>query len=128
MLVADLVRSRSRRDVSETAGSDRLELPARHTLLGALARTSCPVVIDCTNADGMDELVDDAVARGVRFVSARLVAPVIERDRRVAASLIAAILVADATTLTARSAWVGQKFEGGDDSGQKMTRPRHYPA
>lgn len=127
-LVADLVRSRSRRDVSETMMSDRLELHARPTMLGVLARASCPVVIDCTTADGMDELVDELVTRGCRFFSARLAPPLIELDRDVAASRIAAFLVSEVTALAARSAWVGQKFEAADVSGQKMPRQRHYPA
>lgn len=88
-VVAELVAARARRaahasataratDAIASGASNPLELPARATQLDALARLGDTVLVDCTAADGMEDVYEEALARGLHVVTANkkpLVAP-----------------------------------------------------
>lgn len=65
----------SREDVSsgatlQSAAPNLLELPARTTHFDALTRSSDTVLVDCTAADGMEDVYEEALARGLHVVTA----------------------------------------------------------
>lgn len=84
-VMAELIAARSRH--AETARAcggiagpapNPLELPARATQLDTLARLGDTVLVDCTAADGMETVYEEALARGLHVVTANkkpLVAP-----------------------------------------------------
>ncbi len=72
--------------ISALLGGSAPDLPA---LLDALGRLPVPVLVDCTAADGMDEVYHAAFARGIHVVAANkkpLALPSAERDALFAAA------------------------------------------
>lgn len=81
-ILADLLVTRARHPSANggttNGASNQLELPARATQLDTLARLGDTVLVDCTAADGMDEVYEEALSRGLHVVTANkkpLVAP-----------------------------------------------------
>ncbi|MBX3217988.1 MAG: hypothetical protein KF850_38640 [Labilithrix sp.] len=84
-VMAELALARARHDGADGAcgrlvspAPNPLELPARATQLDALARLGDTVLVDCTSADGMETVYEEALARGLHVVTANkkpLVAP-----------------------------------------------------
>lgn len=60
--------------------TNAIDFPARSTQLEALARLSDPVLIDCTAADGMEAVYEEALLRGIHVVTANKKALVARRD------------------------------------------------
>ncbi len=81
-VLADLLATRARHASvnggTTNGASNQLELPARTTQLDTLARLGDTVLVDCTAADGMEDVYEEALSRGVHVVTANkkpLVAP-----------------------------------------------------
>jgi aspartokinase/homoserine dehydrogenase 1 len=78
-VMAELVATRASRASGGNATSaaivpsnapNLLELPARTTHLDALARLTDTVLVDCTAADGMEDVYEEALSRGLHVVTA----------------------------------------------------------
>lgn len=68
--MAELVSGRGAGAAASTDAPNLLDLPARATHLDALARLTDTVLVDCTAADGMETVYEEALARGLHVVTA----------------------------------------------------------
>lgn len=101
-LLAELA---SRPHASAVAPRAPLDFPAGLRFVVALARLTRPALIDCTDATDVEDLYDEARARGVLVVSARRWAT-FESPECAAARMM--------TEIAARPAWPCSPMRGGE--------------